>query len=155
MTDPMDPAHALCPHLVCAGASEAIDFYRRAFGAEELMRLPGENGNIMHASLRLNGGVVMLVDENPAFGILGPKALGGTPVTLHLKVPDADEAAARAVAAGAAVIMPVADQFWGDRYGVVVDPFGHRWALASPKKVMTGAEIEAAARAAMPQYAKR
>lgn len=144
----------LCPHLVCAGAAQAIEFYARAFDAEEIMRLPGANGKIMHASLRLNGRVVMLVDENPDFDMLGPKALGGAPVTLHLKVPNADEAAARAVAAGAAVLMPVADQFWGDRYGIVVDPFGHRWALASTKRAMTADEINAAAMAAMPDYAK-
>ncbi len=146
--------HALCPHLVCDGAADAIDFYARAFGAEEMMRLPGANGKIMHASVRLNGRIVMLVDENPAYGIVGPKALGGTPVTLHLNVPDADKAAARAVAAGATLLMPVADQFWGDRYGIIVDPFGHRWALATPNRALSLDEIKAAAEAAMPDYVK-
>lgn len=153
MTDALNE-HALCPHLVCAGAAEAIDFYRRAFGAEEVMRLPGQNGKIMHASLRLNGRIVMLVDENPDFGIVGPKTLGGTPVTLHLNVPDADKAAADVVSAGAKLLMPVAEQFWGDRYGLVEDPFGHRWALATPARKLTPDEIRDAAKAAMPDYAK-
>ena len=109
----------------------------------------------MHASVRLNGAVVMLVDENVAYGMLGPTTLGGTPVTLHLKVADADKAAARAVAAGAKVLMPVADQFWGDRYGVLVDPFGHRWAVASTLKFMSVDEIRKAAAAAMPDYVKK
>lgn len=150
----VDQDHALCPHLVCAGAADAIAFYARAFGAEELMRLPGPNGKIMHASVRINGRVVMLVDENPAFGMLGPKALGGTPVTMHLKVDDADAWARRAVAAGATSMMPVSDQFWGDRYGMVADPFGHRWALATTIRTMTVDEMRRAAAAAMPGYAK-
>ena len=140
---------SLSPHLVCAGAADAIKFYEQAFGAKEMIRLPGPDGKLMHACISINGSSVMLVDENRQYGMLSPKALGGTPVTMHLIVEDADAAAAKAVAAGAKVIMPVADMFWGDRYGVVEDPFGHRWSLATPKRQMSEAEIRDAARKAM------
>lgn len=151
-TTPAD--HPLTPHLVCDGAADAIDFYARAFGAEEMMRLPGAGGRLMHASVLLNGAMVMLVDENKAFGIVGPKTLGGASVTLHLRVADVDAAFDRAVTAGATPVMPPTDQFWGDRYAMVEDPFGHRWALAKPVRAMSAEEITAAAKAAMPDYAK-
>jgi uncharacterized glyoxalase superfamily protein PhnB len=129
----------LSPHLVCDGAAEAIAFYKVAFGAEEMMRLPGPGGKLVHASLSLNGASVMLVDEmvmpGDAEGRLAntsPRTLGGTPVTIHLMVEDADAAVARAVAAGAKVIVPVQLMFWGDRYGLIEDPFGHRWSIATP-----------------------
>ncbi|MBV9734689.1 MAG: VOC family protein [Acidisphaera sp.] len=141
--------HSLSPHLVCGGAAEAIAFYKKAFAAEELVRLPGPGGKLMHACLRINGSSVMLVDEIPAMGVRGPKSLQGTPVTIHLVVDDADATAARAVEAGAIVVMPVADQFWGDRYGIVEDPFGHRWSIATPQRTMTAAEMAEAARNAM------
>ena len=144
---------SLSPHLVCAGAADAIKFYEQAFGAKEMIRLPGPDGKLMHACISINGSSVMLVDENRQYGMLSPKALGGTPVTMHLIVEDADAAAAKAVAAGAKVIMPVADMFWGDRYGVVEDPFGHRWSLATPKRQMSEAEIREAARKAMGENA--
>ena len=154
MTEPAKNAppfmHTLSPHLVCAGAAAAIDFYKKAFDAVELMRLPGPNGKLMHASVVINGSSVMLVDESPEMGNKSPTTLKGTPVTIHLKVADVDKVFAHAVAAGAKSILPVADQFWGDRYGVLEDPFGHRWALAMPKRQMTQAEIMEAARAAMP-----
>lgn len=120
------------PHLVCEGAADALDFYSRAFGAEELVRLPGPDGRLLHAAMRINGCGVMLVDAFPEHGSPGPKALGGTPVTINLFVPDADAWADRAVAAGCSVVMPVDLQFWGDRYGIVQDPFGHLWAIATP-----------------------
>lgn len=122
----------LAPHIVCAGAADAIEFYKKAFGAQEMMRMPGPDGKLMHAAVIINGAVVMMVDENPQWGIVGPKTLGGTPVTLHLNVANADEAIARAAAAGATVKMPAADQFWGDRYGIVEDPWGHNWSIAHP-----------------------
>jgi uncharacterized glyoxalase superfamily protein PhnB len=122
----------LVPHIVCDGAAEAIEFYKQAFGATEMMRMPSQDGRLMHAAIQLNGAVVMMVDENKEFGMLGPKALGGTPVTLHLTVANADEAIARAEKAGATVKMPAADMFWGDRYGQVVDPWGHNWSIAHP-----------------------
>jgi uncharacterized glyoxalase superfamily protein PhnB len=147
-------AAPLAPHLVVDGAAEAIRFYEEAFGASEYLRLPGANGRLMHAGVTLNGAVVMLVDENPAWGVVSPKTLKATPVTLHLRVADADAAIARAAAAGARVVMPATDMFWGDRYGMVEDPFGHRWSIASPGAALTAAEMQAAAAKAMPEYAK-
>jgi uncharacterized glyoxalase superfamily protein PhnB len=139
--------HRLTPHLVCAGAAEAIEFYKRAFGAIEMIRLPAPDGKLMHACVSINGSSVMLVDESPAMGNLSPLSLKGTPVTIHLIVDDADAVTTRAVAAGAKLLMPVADMFWGDRYGVLEDPFGHRWAVATPKRKMSEAEIRDAASA--------
>ena len=138
----------LSPHLVCDGAAAAIDFYKAAFGAEEVMRLPGPTGKLMHGSVMINGAMVLLVDEMPEHGVLGPNSLGGTPVTIHLVVPDVDAAADRAVQAGATTVMPVADQFWGDRYGVVKDPFGHKWSIATPRpdSPRTEAELNEAAK---------
>lgn len=120
------------PHLVCDGAARAIDFYKEAFGAEEELRLAGPDGKLVHAAVIINGHMVMLMDEFPEMGASSPQRLGGSPVTLHLTVPDVDAAFERAVSAGATVVMPVADQFWGDRYGCVQDPFGHLWSLATP-----------------------
>jgi uncharacterized glyoxalase superfamily protein PhnB len=141
--------HQLSPHLVCAGAADAIDFYVQAFGATEMMRMPGPDGRLMHASVSINGSSVLLVDENLDWGIRSPKTLGGTPVTIHLIVSDVDAVVARAVAAGATITMPVEDAFWGDRYGVIEDPFGHSWSVASPIRSMTPDEIRAAAADAM------
>lgn len=139
----------LSPHLVVAGAAEAMTFYARAFGAKEMMKLEGPDGKLMHGCLSINGCSVMLVDENPQWKALGPKSLGGTPVTIHLMVDDVDKTTAQAVAAGAKVVMPVADMFWGDRYGVLEDPFGHQWSIATPQRQMSEAEIKEAARKAM------
>jgi PhnB protein len=123
--------HSLTPHLICAGAAEAIEFYKKAFNAVECMRLPGPNGRLMHASLKIGDSTLMLVDEMPEHGALGPKALKGTSVFVHLYVENADATVERAVAAGAKVTMPVADMFWGDRYGQLEDPFGHKWSVAT------------------------
>ena len=133
--------HSLTPHLVCAGAAEAIDFYTRAFNAVEEARLPGPDGKLMHAAVKIGDSTLMLVDENPQWGALGPKALKGSPVTIHLYVPDVDATVAQAVAAGAKVTMPVADTFWGDRYGQLEDPFGHRWSVATHTRDLTSEEI--------------
>ncbi|QKI68728.1 VOC family protein [Achromobacter xylosoxidans] len=138
-----DGMHTLTPHIVCEGASDAIAFYRKAFDAQELARLPGPGGKVMHAAIRIGDSVVMLMDDFPEWGSLGPKALKGTPVTLHLYVEDVDAAIKQAVAAGAQVTMPAADMFWGDRYGQVVDPFGHRWSIATHKEDLTPEEIQA------------
>lgn len=146
MTDTTSTPTALVPHLVCAGAADAIGFYEQAFGATELVRIPGKDGRLMHACVAVNGAPVMLVDELPECGALGPKALGGTAVTLHLNVADVDAAFQRAVDAGATVRMPLEDAFWGDRYGVIEDPFGHCWSLATPQRApMSEAELRAAA----------
>ncbi len=142
---------ALSPHLVCAGAADAIEFYKKAFGAVEMMRLPGKDGKLIHACVEVNGSPVMLVDENPQWGALSPRALKGTPVTIHLNVEDVDTFVERAVKAGATVKMPVADMFWGDRYGVIEDPFGHHWSVATHLRDMSVDEIQEAMRCAMPQ----
>jgi PhnB protein len=146
MTIPNLPAgmHQLSPHLVCDGAADAISFYEQAFGAEELIRIPGDDGRLMHAAVVINGSSVLLVDENREYGLLSPKTLGGTPVTIHLAVADADAAYDRAVAAGAAARMPVAEMFWGDRYGQLEDPFGHRWSVATHTRDMTPEEMHKA-----------
>jgi uncharacterized glyoxalase superfamily protein PhnB len=148
MTDQASTAlHTLSPHLVCRGAAAAIDFYARAFGATELVRVPGPDGRLMHACVRINGSTVMLVDENVEMGNASPVALKGTPVTIHLVVDDVDAFTEHAIAAGAAVVMPVADMFWGDRYGLLEDPFGHRWSIATPKRQLSDSELLAAAQA--------
>src|SRR5262245_58739507 len=123
--------HTVTPHLICAGAAQAIDFYKKAFGAVEEVRLPGPKGRLMHAMVRIEGSAVMLVDEMHEWGALGPKSLKGSPVTIHIYVADVDAFVARAIAAGAKVTMPVADMFWGDRYGKLEDPFGHHWSVAT------------------------
>jgi len=138
--------HSLTPHLICAGAAEAIEFYKKAFNAVELVRLPGPQGKLMHASLRIGDSTLMLVDEMPDCGALGPKSLKGSPITVHLYVPDVDATVAQAVAAGAKVTMPVADMFWGDRYGQLEDPFGHRWSVATHKREVTPEEMQEAMR---------
>jgi PhnB protein len=139
-----DGMHSVTPMLVCAGASDAIEFYKRAFDAVEISRLPGPQGKLMHAAIRIGDSVVMLNDEFPDFGSVGPKALKGTPVVIHLYVEDADAFAARAVAAGATITMPVADMFWGDRYGQIEDPFGHRWSIGTHIRDVTRDEMRQA-----------
>ncbi|AOV15782.1 glyoxalase [Acidihalobacter aeolianus] len=138
--------HTVTPHLVCAGAADAIAFYVRAFDAKEMGRLAGPQGKLMHAYLKIGDSAVFLVDEFPEWGSLGPKALKGTPVTIHLYVADVDAFVARAVDAGAKLAMPVEDMFWGDRYGVLEDPFGHRWSVASHVRDVSPEEIEQAMR---------
>ena len=133
--------NSVTPHLVCRDAASAIGFYAKAFGASEMMRLPDAQGKLMHAAIALNGSTVMLMDEYLDHGARSPTTLGGTGVVLHLMVPDVDAAFDKAVAAGATVVMPVADMFWGDRYGQVEDPFGHRWSLATPVTTLTPEEM--------------
>ena len=141
---------SVTPYLICAGAVDAIAFYKRAFGAEEIVRLPTPDGKLMHACLRINGSTVMLSDEFADYGMVSPTTLKGSPVTIHLMVPDVDAAFARAVEAGATVTMEVADQFWGDRYGSIRDLFGHNWSLATHVRDMTPEEIQAAMAGSMP-----
>jgi PhnB protein len=134
--------HTLTPHLVVKGASQAIEFYKKAFGAEELGRMAGPDGkSVMHADLKIGDSHVFLVDEFPEMDCRGPESIGGTPVTIHVYVEDVDAAFGKAVAAGAQVRMPLADMFWGDRYGVLTDPFGHSWSMASHKEDLTPEEI--------------
>ena len=136
--------HTVTPHLVCAGASDAIEFYKRAFGATENLRFPMPNGKLMHASIQIGDSTIFLVDEMPEHGALGPKALKGSPVTIHLYVDDVDAFIACAVGAGAKMTMPVADMFWGDRYGQLEDPFGHRWSVATHFRDMSLEEMQQA-----------
>ena len=138
---------AVTPHLVCAGAADAIEFYKKAFGAVEDSRMPGPDGKIMHAVVRIGGSAVMLVDEAPQWGMLGPKALKGSPVTIHLYVDDVDAFFARAMKAGAKVTPPVDEMSWGDRYGCLEDPFGHRWSAATHVRDVTPAQMMEAMKA--------
>jgi len=144
--NPIPPGmHSVTPHLVCAGAADAIEFYKKAFNAQEYGRVPGPDGRLMHALINIGDSMVMLVDEYPEYGSLGPKARNGTSVTLHMYVEDADKQFKQALDAGCTVQMPLDDMFWGDRYGIVQDPFGHQWSIAthirdvSPEEIMAGA----------------
>jgi PhnB protein len=138
---------AVLPHLVVGDAAGAIDFYVKAFGAEEIGRVPGPDGKLVHAALRINGATIMLNDDFPEMSggkSMTPASLGGTPVTIHLVVDDVDAKFQRALDAGATVVAPLDDQFWGDRYGVVADPFGHHWSLGQPVREVSMDEIAAA-----------
>ncbi len=150
MSTPVNPIpegkHTLTPHIICAGVVAAIEFYKKAFGAVELGRISTPDGKIMHAQIAIGDSHIMLADENPQWGCLGPIALGGTPVTLHLYVADADAAAAKAIAAGATEKLPVQDMFWGDRYGIVTDPFGHQWSIATHQRDMSMEEMQEASK---------
>lgn len=137
-----DGMHSLTPHLICAGAAGAIEFYKNAFNAIEEMRLPGPQGKLMHAAIRIGDSMLMLADEFPEMGGFGPKSMKGSPVTIHLQVEDVDATVAQAVAAGANVTMPVADMFWGDRYGQLEDPFGHKWSVATHTQDLSPQEIQ-------------
>jgi uncharacterized glyoxalase superfamily protein PhnB len=137
-------SHAIPPHLVIKSAAEAIEFYKRAFGAVESGRMPGPGGKIMHAEIRIGDSRVMLADAFPDWGSRGPLDLKGTPVFIHLYVNDADALWQQAVDVGAKPVMPLADMFWGDRYGQVEDPFGHRWSIATHKRDMTPEQMQEA-----------
>lgn len=147
--------HSVTPALIVRGADAAIDFYQRAFGAEELSVMRGPDGSVMHAEIRIGDSPVMLGEENEAWGTRSPLSTNGNPGSLHIYVPDVDAAFARALAAGATVKQPLEDAFWGDRYGKVVDPFGHEWGLATRVKEMSPAEMEEAGKAWMAQFAER
>ena len=147
MNQGIPPGHeGLIPHLVCEGCADAIEFYKKAFDATEVSRVPAPDGRrIMHAEIRIGGRPLFLVDDFPEFcggKSESPKALGGTPVTIHRYVEDCDAAIRRAQEAGASVKMPPQDMFWGDRYGVVVDPFGHTWSLATHLRELTPEQME-------------
>jgi PhnB protein len=139
---PIPPGYAgVTPYLIVRDAAQAIDFYKRAFGATEALRLLYPDGKVAHAELAIGQGFVMLAEEMAEGDYRGPQALGGTPVSLLVYVPDVDAAFARAVAAGAKVQRPVADQFYGDRSGVLVDPFGHVWSLATHQEDVSAEEM--------------
>ncbi len=133
------------PHIVVQGAERAAAFYRDAFGAEELNRIPTPDGRLMSVQLRIGDGVLHLADEFPEMGVLAPPSVGGTPVVLALDVPDAEAVFAQAVAAGAEVRQPLADMFWGDLHGQLDDPFGHRWNISQHLRDVPHDEVVAAA----------
>jgi PhnB protein len=134
--------HTVTPSIVVAGAAKAIDFYKKGLAAEELMRFPGPGGMIMHAELKIGDSIIMLADEMPDQGGRGPKSYGGTPVSFFIYRENVDEAWKRAVDAGAKEIMPLDNQFWGDRTGCLEDPFGHRWWLAQHIEDLTPEEMQ-------------
>jgi PhnB protein len=138
-----DGFHTITPHLTVRDANRALEFYKQAFGAEVLGVAPGPGGKVLHASLKIGDSMLMLNDEFPEFGgDPAPTAGRGTGVALHIYLDNVDAAFERAVSAGATVKMPLMDQFWGDRYGVVIDPFGHRWSLATHTRDMSREEME-------------
>ena len=145
MLPPVKPVpngfHTVTPHLCIKDAAAAIDFYKKAFSADELTRLEGPGGSVMHSELAIGDSIIMVNEEFPDMGSLGPAAIGGTPVTIHLYVDDADAWFARATEAGAQTLMPLTDMFWGDRYGMIADPYGHRWGIATHIEDLTPDEI--------------
>lgn len=126
-----DGYHTVTPYLIVSGAAQAIDFYVRAFGATELMRLPDGKGRISHAEIRIGDSMIMLADEHPEMGYRGPRTLGGTSVSILLYMADVDAVFERAIKAGGKSQRPVADQFYGDRMGTLEDPFGHVWTIGT------------------------
>lgn len=137
-----DGYHSITPYLITHDAAGAIEFYKQAFGATELMRLPGPGGKVMHAEIKVGDSPIMLADEFPDMGIHSAKSLGGSPVSLMIYTEDADAMFARAIAAGATEQKPLADQFYGDRSGTIGDPFGHSWTIASHIEDVSPEEID-------------
>ena len=137
-----DGYHTATPYLIVDAASKALDFYKKAFGAEEVMRMDAGGGKIMHAEIKIGDSLIMLADENPERGTRSAKSYGGTPVSILLYLADVDTQFKRALAAGAKSLRPVEDQFFGDRMGTLVDPFGHTWSLATHKEDVTPAEMK-------------
>jgi PhnB protein len=150
MANPIPEGYqALAPSLAVDNAAAAIEFYKRAFGAKERMRMPGPGDTIGHAELEIGGSVLMLSDPFPQATVKPPKELGGTTVGIFMYVDDVDEVVQQAVDAGAKITMPVDDQFWGDRFGTVTDPFGHEWLLATHVEDLSPEEIAERGEAAM------
>jgi PhnB protein len=139
------------PHLICRDANKAIEFYERAFGAEQVRVHKMPNGGVMHAELKIGDSIVMLGEEMPDYQALSPQSLGNTPVVIHLFTENVDSLFDRAVKAGATATMPVMDQFWGDRYGQLKDPFGHRWSIATHVEDVPESEMAERAQKAMEQ----
>ena len=142
--------HTVTPYLVCRGAANAIDFYKRAFGAREKMRMPGPDGRVAHAELQIGDSRLMLGEESPEMGAKSPEMLGGSAASVFLYVKNVDAVANKAISAGATVVMPVEDMFWGDRYGKLKDPFGHEWSIATHKEDLTPKQMAKRAQSAMP-----
>jgi PhnB protein len=148
-----DGYNSLIPYLHVKGAAQAIEFYKTVFGATEKLRMPDPAGRVVHAELKIGDSMIMLSDEFPQMGALGPRSVGGTPVTLHLYVENVDAVAQKAVDAGATLDRPVKDQFYGDRSGSLTDPFGHKWHVATHVEDVPPEEMEKRAAAAMRQSA--
>jgi PhnB protein len=144
-----DGFHSVTPYLICKDAATAIDFYKKAFGAEELMRMPTPDGRVAHAEIQIGDCRLMMADEFPEMGAKSPTTLGGTPFGLMLYVSDSDAVFHRAVAAGATVERPIIDQFYGDRSGTVVDPSGHKWTIGTHKEDVKPEEMQRRMKAAM------
>ncbi len=136
-----DGFHGATPYLCCRDAARALEFYGKAFGATEVMRLADPSGKIGHAEIKIGNAVLMLADEHPDFGVMSPQSIGGTAVTIHLYVPDVDALVRQAAAAGATVQRPPTDEFYGDRSATLSDPFGHRWMFATHKEDVSPAEL--------------
>jgi PhnB protein len=134
--------YSLTPYLVVNGAAKAIEFYKQAFGGVETVRMPGPDGRVMHAEMKIGNSVLMLSDENPERGYLSPSTRGGSTSSVMLYTDDVDKTFTQAVAAGARADMPPADMFWGDRMGNLTDPFGHTWAIATHQEDVSEAEME-------------
>jgi PhnB protein len=134
--------HAVTPYLVVQGAAKAIDFYKKVFGAKELMRMPGPGGKVMHAEIKIGDSIIMLADEHPEMDARSPQAFGGTPVSLMVYVPDVDNVFKQAVSAGAKELRPVKDQFYGDRSGTISDPFGHKWTVSTHVEDVSADEMK-------------
>jgi PhnB protein len=143
--------HSITPYLAVDGAADAIAFYKAAFGATEVMRMAAPGGKVGHAEVEIGGSRIMLADEHPDMGFRSPKAIGGSPVSLHLYVEDVDAVTRQAVAAGAKERRPVRDQFYGDRSGTLEDPFGHVWHIATHKEDLSPDELKRRAEEAMKQ----
>ncbi len=141
--------HTATPYLIIRDTAKAIEFYQKAFGATERMRMPTPDGKIAHAEIQIGDSIIMMADENPQWGVQSPQALKGSPVSVFLYVPDVNATFQQAIAAGATEAMPLADMFWGDRYGKVVDPFGHRWDLATHVEDVAPEEMEERMKKAM------
>ena len=144
----------LTPHLVCRNAKQAIEFYQKAFNAEIVRVHYLADGSVMHAELKIGDSILMLGEEYPDWNVLSPQSLGNSAVVIHIYTEDVDSVYKQAVSAGCTGAMPVMDQFWGDRYGQVVDPFGHRWSIATHKEDVSEEDLEKRGRAAMEQMSK-
>jgi uncharacterized glyoxalase superfamily protein PhnB len=147
--------HTLTPYLICRNAASAIEYYKKAFGAVQKGDvMAGPEGKVMHAEVRIGDSLIMVADEFPEWGSLSPQSIGGSGMGLHIYVEDVDAAFDKAIGAGGIVEMPVADMFWGDRYGKLVDPFGHKWSVATHVKDTSMEEMKEAERAFMQQMPK-
>ena len=147
MTKPIPEGfHTTTPSIVVNNSKEAIEFYKKAFDAREIYQMPTPDGKTMHAMIQIGDSFVMMSDEFPQMGALSPTTVGGTSTTIHLYVEDADKIYAKAIESGATPAMPIMDAFWGDRYGSVIDPFGHSWAIATHEVDMSPEEMQKAAK---------